>query len=470
MAVRMDWTRWLVPVAVVLTAIPVGVLAGVNPRLAIGAALALAFLLIAFSDLSLGLAVFAFASAIELVPFGLNDALARLALAMAWLAVIVTRRRRELEFYSVHPWITLAFALFAGWALLSAVWADRPSMATLSAERYALDIILLLIVFTAVQTRADVGRVAIAMLLGATTAAVYGLATQTGVEEGRLETTLLDPNLLAASLIAGTALAVAVWAMYRSPLVRMLAAAAGTFCVVALFLTASRGGLTAFIICLLAAILVAGRWRAQVAVVAVAIAVAGYGYFAYLASDEVRERIDKPTRGEARVQEGRTTLWNVAWRAFEANPVHGVGAGNFRVSARNFLLQPGVLGRTDLIIEDPKVVHNIYLEILTELGIVGLVLFAFAALACLGAALRAARVWAALGSSGMQLAALAVAIALLGILAANFFISDQYGKPLWLMLGLGPALLSIARADAASAESAAPSRRYRPASAAPARA
>ena len=36
-------------------------------------------------------------------------------------------------------------------------------------------------------------------------------------------------------------------------------------------------------------------------------------------------------------------------------------------------------------------------------------------------------------------------IALVGILAADFFITEQYGKQLWLLLGLGPALLGVAR-------------------------
>jgi hypothetical protein len=38
----------------------------------------------------------------------------------------------------------------------------------------------------------------------------------------------------------------------------------------------------------------------------------------------------------------------------------------------------------------------------------------------------------------------AVFVALVGILAADFFVSQQFSKQLWLLLGLGPALLAIA--------------------------
>jgi F0F1-type ATP synthase assembly protein I len=36
-------------------------------------------------------------------------------------------------------------------------------------------------------------------------------------------------------------------------------------------------------------------------------------------------------------------------------------------------------------------------------------------------------------------------VALVGILTADFFISEMYGKQLWLMMGLGPALYAVAR-------------------------
>ena len=41
----------------------------------------------------------------------------------------------------------------------------------------------------------------------------------------------------------------------------------------------------------------------------------------------------------------------------------------------------------------------------------------------------------------MELFARGMIVALVGILAADFFISEQFGKQLWLLLGLGPALL-----------------------------
>jgi hypothetical protein len=54
------------------------------------------------------------------------------------------------------------------------------------------------------------------------------------------------------------------------------------------------------------------------------------------------------------------------------------------------------------------------------------------------------------GDERMELATRAVLVALLGILAADFFISGIYSKQLWLLLALGPALLAVARSETAS--------------------
>ena len=53
----------------------------------------------------------------------------------------------------------------------------------------------------------------------------------------------------------------------------------------------------------------------------------------------------------------------------EAHPVSGVGAGNFRdVSGQYLLVEPGAITASDQIIDEPHFAHNVYLEVLAELG------------------------------------------------------------------------------------------------------
>jgi hypothetical protein len=61
---------------------------------------------------------------------------------------------------------------------------------------------------------------------------------------------------------------------------------------------------------------------------------------------------------------GRTQLWHVAWRQFEAHPVVGGGAGSFEQ----------YWNRNRPSNQTVKDAHNVYLETLGELGVLGLVL------------------------------------------------------------------------------------------------
>jgi O-antigen ligase len=61
---------------------------------------------------------------------------------------------------------------------------------------------------------------------------------------------------------------------------------------------------------------------------------------------------------------GRTQVWHVAWRQFEAHPVLGDGAGSFEQ----------YWNRNRPSIRTVKDAHNVYLETLAELGLPGLVL------------------------------------------------------------------------------------------------
>jgi O-antigen ligase len=260
---------------------------------------------------------------------------------------------------------------------------------------------------------------------------------------GRLEGAGGDPNETAAALVAAAALALALAASLRGkPLLRLVVIAIAPLCAFASLLTLSRGGLVAFGAALIAAVLMAGRRRGQMLALAVTAAALAVGYFAFFAPAQAVERVTEVHGGT-----GRTDIWKVGWRMVEGAPLQGIGAGNFTVVSIHYLLEPGALLRDDFIVDTPKVAHNTYLEVLAELGIVGLTLFLIVIVFSIGCAVRAARYAARVGDREMDILARALVVALAALLAAYFFISREYSKQLWLLLALCPVMLEIIRRD-----------------------
>jgi O-antigen ligase len=457
MAQQVDLSRWVYGPAIGLLAAIVGLTAGLQPELAIAASFAVGFVIVVIADITWGLVVFTFLAFLEIVPFGgpalsFSKLLGGL-LFVSWLAVMTTGQRISVDRRIVRWSVGLLAGLIA-WTLLSATWAEVPGVSISVAFRYALNAVLFIIVLTAITDRRDVMRLIGAYVAGAGIAALYGIAAPGRYEAdfGRLESAALDPNQLAALLVPALIICVfAAIGLRRQPAIRLVAVGIGTICGLTILLTVSRGGLIAAVVALIAGSLVAGRWRWRMLLVATTVAASGFIYFAGFASDAAVSHLQSTTQGDARVQEGRVTIWQVAWRMAEQNAVIGVGGGNFSESSRHYLLQPGSAPRSDLIIDAPAVVHNTYLETLTELGAIGLGLFTGLIALCLGSLWRAAGLFRRLADAEMELLSRALLAGLTGILVASFFISNEYAKSLWLLLSLGPTMLAVAQRQAAKA-------------------
>ena len=165
-----------------------------------------------------------------------------------------------------------------------------------------------------------------------------------------------------------------------------------------------------------------------------------------LAPSDARDRIIANDGGS-----GRTDIWKIGWRMVEAKPVTGIGVGNFQNSSIHYQIRPGAATvRTDLA-DNPSVAHNSYLEMWAELGLVGLVLFLGILVSALAAAIKATRRLRRDGREDLAVIAGGVTVALISVLASDFFISEQSAKHLWLLIALCPALWAIARRGAGTA-------------------
>jgi O-antigen ligase len=455
MAVRIDWPSWMWPLTMAGLAALLGLLAGVAPEYAIAAAVAIALLILIASDLAIGVMLFAGISFFETIP-GLGGTsvtkLVGLLLALAWLGTIATKPDAKRDFLRVYPRISGVLLIFLAWNGLSFAWSEHPAAAFDALSRLVLNAILFLIVFTAIRTERDVIRVFWAFIIGASLATIVGVLTGSGPtpygEAARISTSSDNANELASVLVASTALAMGLALISRrSPALRTVAFGAAALSLAGIVLTVSRSGLIALFVAALAAVVFAGRWRPRVFAISGLVIASAVFYFAFLAPQTARERVTTSQEGG----HGREDIWRVGWRMVEAHPVRGVGGGNFSTTSIHYLLiQPGLLRRSDFIVDTQKVAHNAYLQAWAETGVIGLALFLGVILGLLACSLKAIRRFERDGNLLMEVLTRAQLIACIGLLTSLFFSSDQFNKQLWLLLAMGPAMLAIAKAREAA--------------------
>jgi O-antigen ligase len=444
-----------VPLLFVIGSIGLGALAGAVPFIVLAAAAAIALVALILTNLALGLTVFVVIQFFAQLPYfggGQEVTVVKATgglLALSWILVAVRQRANGPRgasgdgLFAHHPALVVLLLLFLVWGGLSYLWAFDPSLVYNDLERYALNFLLFAIVFAAVRKPVHAVWIAGALALGTAVATLSSSFFGTSNDPSRLAGSIGDPNDFASALVPGIVLSVALAGTLRSRAWRSTFVAVALIGLVGLFLTASRGGLVGMGAALAVWIVIGGRWRIPLAAVVALTSAGALVYYATFAPEDLATRVTTTGDGS-----GRLDIWLLGWRVFEDRPWLGAGLNNYTTAIPQYLVEPGLVARADRIITTPKVAHNMYLSMLAELGMVGFVLFAGIIITSLVLMLRAVRVFAGVGNRAMDMISRAYVASLCGVLAADFFLTGQYAKHLWLLLGMGPALLLIARREA----------------------
>ena len=139
MVARIDLAQRTRQALIGLFAIGLGLLAGVDPKIAIAAAIGLAFVVLVIGDLTIGLCLFAVVAFLDVLPH-IGGSL-------------------------------FSFSKFVGFSALSLTWAENAGEGTTPLLRYVLNVILFLIVYTAVKSARDFKWVVGAYVIGCVLAA-----------------------------------------------------------------------------------------------------------------------------------------------------------------------------------------------------------------------------------------------------------------------------------------------------------
>lgn len=432
-------------------AVGLGALIAIAPARGLGITLALAMVPIIMLDLRIALALYVgviFVERLPMVSVGPNAM--GLALIVAWAGLAGERARRGLSSLSRRHTVLVAGVLgLLVWAALSTIWASDQARVGSALFELVLGVVMFFVYATGVTTQRTVVTVVVGFLGGAVLSVTIGLigsglqsslsAIQTATQfEGRLSGGSGDPNYLAAGLVPAMALGGGLLAVVRGRAARFAILVGIVICAVGLAATQSRGGLVALGAAAIAALVVArGHRHHVVAILCMLVAVAG-GWL--MANPSALQRIVTANDGG----DGRAELWAVAWSMAQDHPVVGVGLNNFVRFSRDYAGRPGERRFGELLTEKPVLVHNAYLQLLAETGIVGLLLLALIIAAAVRATWLAGRRFERLRRPDMATLARTLVIAQVGALAAAFFLSNLGDKRTWFLLALGPVLLATA--------------------------
>jgi O-antigen ligase len=438
--------RPVVPIGIwVLVAISVGLIAvtslaadvPLSAFLAVGAVLALGFVAIAYRDLATGFALFTFLTFYDtagatLVPSLTFSKLAGMVLALVWLFRIMTPGNRGPLVFRDRPALGAVTLLLAGWVLLSTLWVPTFTTGLGEAFRLFQGLILIFVVFTAVSRPRDIRLMTVAFIAGAMLTAVLGLTSSPTANGGRISGGFDDPNEFAAVIVPGMMLCGFAFFAFRGRPVRWAFAISIPILGLALLRSDSQGGIVALAVGAVAAVVFGGPARRVIAPVVCALLTVGFVDYTFL----------RPSGALTEGGTSREQLWHVALQVAHDHPFFGVGAGGFPQVEPSYAISSLSITRVDLIAKS-YVVHNTYLNVLTDYGLIGLVLFFALGLYALSLGVRAAWGFSQSGDRQLELLSRGVVVAVVSMVTAYTFISAQYEKQLWILTGFCAALSSV---------------------------
>ena len=141
----------------------------------------------------------------------------------------------------------------------------------------------------------------------------------------------------------------------------------------------------------------------------------------------------------------RLVLMGTAWEMMAANPLFGVGAGNYTARFGEYSDLFGSVARD---YQDPDAVryaHNLFLEVGAETGTVGLCLFLGALLMGFVGLEQARGRFRKAGDPKTGALSRALQISLAGFLVSSLFLHGDFERYLWLLLGMAGALHAVGR-------------------------
>ena len=384
-------------------------------------------------------AVVVFAVLMYAVPADAIPELAEMRLVLitfiAAAGLMFLRRVFKLEPIFLDGWRGASLLGFAGLAVASVGWSVYPQHTQESTIELLKLVAIYFTMINVVTTPRRLVIVCVVLVLASIVPSIGAINWYRAGErlvEGfrtRWMGIYADPNYLAMDVGMAVPLAVAfITRRTWSKVFRILCAIAAVLAVIAIVLSHSRGGFLGLCTAM-------GVWsfreKQRLRAIFLGIAfVLGLVVFAPATYWQRNETI-RQFHGEASA-EGRIHAWVTASRISAQNPLLGVGAGGF-IYAWPLYSPPDAL-------EAPRVTHNVFLEIVAELGFAGLFLFLIFAGGAVAGAFSASQ------DPEIGWLSSAIAASVTGFLVCQMFLSGYLAvSHLYVLFALGACAQRIAR-------------------------
>jgi len=326
-----------------------------------------------------------------------------------------------------HPsWLLITMVLLIAYISITRTMVPYPMSHTSYYYRSLIKVVLVVFLLTGLAS--DARRVRVLYL-------VIALSTAFWAIKGGFKVFLIGPhtvygktydnNLFALSTVIVLPMVFFFALSVRHARWRALLIVCAALMVVAIIGSHSRAGFVALTFVLMA-LAWSSKYRLRALMAVCALGLTGV----FIAGEEIRERLDSIMAYESdRSVRGRFYTWRVATELIAQSPLIGVGFNNFEIAK-------------DRYVGGPKAAHNIYLQNLTELGILGHPLWlvlVFGSMASMYRFMRRARRlppdlrWAYFLSRGLLMGMAAYCI-------HGFFHNEEYMELMFALIGLHMAL------------------------------
>lgn len=404
-----------------------------------------------------------------LIRFHDLPSLLQLLMIPLFLAALVEWRADVLE--GLTPGVvTVAIIAYVLTLLLSSTVAEDPGLSdakTIEATKgFILYVLVLLLVTTPERARAGawalVAGAALLSAIGLTQVATGTFDSDYGglarmewarvyedVRDARLAGPVGDPNFFAQILLIVFPFAFLLGLRERSIGLRFLALGAAAAVTATVVLTYSRGGAVALGIVAVCCLFAARPSRARL-LFGGALLVTGLALLPATDFGRRLETLEQLGPGQEDPVEMDTSLRvrilyaRVAWRMFLDHPVLGAGAGNYTVHYYDYANEVGSSSPEYDKAGGDHYPHNLYLEVASETGLVGLITFGTVILLLFGNLYRAGAAHFREGDHLTAALASALLIAILGYLVSSLFLHGHFQRHLWILLGLSAAIVRMA--------------------------